>query len=480
MAALSLSVYLTVLSIALPTSASVWPMSETRPGMNLTTSSRNHSEADEDTAVPVLGLPAFGNLTTSDYLEETDNYTLHLYEWKKRNQTAVEFLLGYCSHRCPLDDSSTDFQGANTPQPLTNAQSMLYFKICGNLVCFDCKCSRVVLAGQGSGRPTSVMVPHIPHSTASHSSNTTPEQEVERTTKDGADDVPAARGMVSDGNKTEQKTDRLCVMGNCCPVRPPSDFQPHDLTNGQYTGCLAGLGHRFLAVVRCPEQHPDPTLRQECEHGKGNFTTDEPVTDLATQVVYRNPHCAKCHGVDRYTPWRLQVDCKHFQYLYTVRSELELLKELRDADTKRHNVCTLHHVPPLHSSPLHCTRFFQRDGPHALGHRVIRSCNVTGLWTELDDDVRSNCAKFTALQFRVRESGLPGRIFINLFCAMCNGVQPKTRVCTISFPQPRLSVGPLRFLLGMQDRHETVTGTVDTCPAGQWLSLDVSMATGLV
>ena len=195
------------------------------------------------------------------------------------------------------------------------------------------------------------------------------------------------------------------------------------------------------------------------------------MTDLATQVVYRNPHCAKCHGVDRYTPWRLGVDCKHFQYLYTVRSELELLEEVSDTDTKTHNVCSMNHSPPVDSSPKPCGPFFRGSVPGPF----IQTCNVTGLWTKLNEDVHTNCAKFTALHFRVREVVPPHSTFMNLFCALCNGVQLLTSQCTsVSDIEPPQQ-GPLTFLLGLQDRQETPAVTVDTCPAGQWLSLDVSI-----
>ena len=333
---------------------------------------------------------------------------------------------------------------------------------CGNLACLSCYCNQTF-----PDEESMATEPNIPFDFSLHGITLLPFPE--RPVGQNGRETRRTSGTVNDGNDTEQKVDRDCVMGNCCPLRPPSDFQPHDLTIGQYTGCLAGQGLKFLAVVRCPEQHPDPTLQQECEHG--NFATDKPVTDLATQVVYRNPHCAKCHGVDRYTPWSLEVNCQHFQYLYTVRSELELLGAVSDADAKTHNVCTVNHIPPVYSSPIPCGPIFKDSMPGPL----IRTCNVTGLWTKLDEDVQTNCAKFTALHFRVREIALPNRMFMNLFCALCNGVQLKLTDCIDlprSEPPPQ---GPLAFLMGLKDRHKTATDTVATCPAGQWLSLDVSI-----
>ena len=411
-------------------------------------------------------------LQTSDHLHESEHGSSSaLYTWEKGKQTAEEFLHSYCSHECFFQQRniySPDSQDSNLADPFMNARALLNKPSalsCGTVACFTCYCKQTFTDGEYiSTEPDTPIalsyrgIPQIP----------LPERPVE----DSVSEAPTTSGTVSDGKETEQKADRLCVMGDCCPKRPPSDFQPHDLTNGRYTGCLTGLGRRFLAVVRCPEQHPDPTLRQECEHGKGNFTTDEPVTDLATQVVYRNPHCAKCHGVDRYTPWRLGVDCSHFQYLYTVRSELELLGEVSDADTKAYSGCTVKHIPPVDSSPKTCGPFFRDSVPGPF----IQTCNVTGLWTKLDEDVHTNCAKFTALHFRVREFSHPHRLFMNLFCALCNGFQLLTNRCSvIPHSKPPLH-GPLTFLLGLQDRQETSTVTVDNCPAGQWLFFDVSIS----
>ena len=521
MEVLGLFTYLTVLGVVLPDSQNGWSPREIRSGMNVTRSNGIHKRGDRDKAVSQSGRQTNGsdwkavsqsgrqtngsdwkavsqsgrqtngsdwkadsrsrrqtnwdywkadtftsvNQTSDQHHQSEDGDESALYTWKKGKQTAEEFLHNYCSQACVLEHSNINTAGSEaiiSPDQM-NSISILIKPTslsCGAISCFSCYCIEAASGGKLRTAEPDIMYDYF-------YDNMT--LEPERPVEDSVFETPTASGTVSDGKETEQKMDRDCVMGNCCPTRPPLDLRPDDLTIGQYTGCLAGQEQRFLSVVRCPEQHPDPTLRQECEHGKGNFTIDEPVTDLATQVVYRNPHCAKCHGVDGYTPWRLQIECQHFQYLYTVRSELELLEEVSDVDTNRHIECTLNHVHPPYSSPKDCGPLFPKYSP------LIRTCNVTGRWTKLDEDVQTNCAKFTALHFRVREIWPTMSMFMNLFCALCNGVQIKTELCNrlkdIEQPPP----GPLTFLMGLQDRQETAAVTVDTCPAGQWLSLDVSI-----
>ena len=107
-------------------------------------------------------------------------------------------------------------------------------------------------------------------------------------------------------------------MGNCCYVKSGVAMIPHPLlySMGRDVGCLAQRENKSLAVVGCPVWFANKTLRDECASGRGRYTADEPVTDVATGVVYRNRHCAQCHEVTTPTPWPLHIVCIHFQVTF--------------------------------------------------------------------------------------------------------------------------------------------------------------------
>ena len=155
----------------------------------------------------------------------------------------------------------------------------------------------------------------------------------------------------------------------------------------------------------------------------------------------------------------------------------ELLQQMENADVLNNKFCVLKHLPPSQApSPPACPLdFFSPKGDANQSVVVINTCNVTGQWAEFDRDVQSNCAMFTGLVFRVREKNEPWRMFANLFCAICNGVRlGNVGVCPFDHTtEPPLTVAPLTFLLGTQERGDWDHDTMKECPPGQWMSVDV-------
>ncbi|KAK7493268.1 hypothetical protein BaRGS_00015394 [Batillaria attramentaria] len=252
------------------------------------------------------------------------------------------------------------------------------------------------------------------------------------------------------------------LYGFCCYDRAPGGLTQ---AGPETTGCLENWTY---AMVRCPQSWGEGGIREACETGQGRYTVDEPVSDLSTGITYRNAFCAKCHNVTVYTPWQLQVYCEHFQNVYMARSEEEFLDLVKD-DLDH---CYMDRVPPSNISTSAC--------PEHFWFSAVDTCNVTGGWATEDynADVEQNCLLYQGLALRVRHVGVT---YQNLFCAVCNGAQPVTFMCSpkVGFPyMPADGSEPLSLLLGLRDRdtdsddrHRLVT-----CSDGQWADLTVSMS----
>ena len=358
------------------------------------------------------------------------------YSWDKGKQTALDFLLFVCPNPCSLFEESDNIAVKNNSDEsgpeaeivenfLTGNKDLRRFTICRNFACFPCDCAR----------------------------------DIERAAWDNT--------LEGNGEDQEEDNNKLCIMGNCCSKGQFRTDSPY--SSGRYTGYTAQRHNMLYAVVRCPQESTDPSLQRACENGMGEFTTDEPVTDPTTRIVYRNKACAECHGVSSFTPWPLQIACAHFQLFYMVKSEQELLHRIKGT-----GLCSVNHMPPSDVVQPESIAFFSSSYDHT--DTVIRTCNVTGLWAEFDMDVHSGCAMYTALVFRVRVNSTH---YTNLFCAICNGFEPKWQGCSSGKIinenlAPKISL-PLTFLLGLKNRREVYDGSTKGCPLGQWLDFDVGL-----
>nr|KAG5704143.1 hypothetical protein BaRGS_009673 [Batillaria attramentaria] len=224
------------------------------------------------------------------------------------------------------------------------------------------------------------------------------------------------------------------------------------------TGCLQD---RTYAMVRCPVWGSEKDIREACETGQGKYTLDEPVTDPNTNVTYRNAFCAQCHGVESYTTWdQLNVTCAHFQHVLSAVSREQLL----DMAKQEVNQCTVTRARPDEVVPLYCPE------PTWFSDPVVNSCNVTGGWATEDYNAAFvfNCDVYKGSLLRVRKGGVT---YLNLFCALCNGITLNAMQCTqliggsISGSEP-----PLSLLLGLRGSPAgDELQDVGDCSSSHWL-----------
>ncbi|KAK7493264.1 hypothetical protein BaRGS_00015390, partial [Batillaria attramentaria] len=242
--------------------------------------------------------------------------------------------------------------------------------------------------------------------------------------------------------------------GTCCSRRVPGKIaMAYTLT-----GCLQD---RTYAMVRCPVWGSEKDIREACETGQGKYTLDEPVTDPNTNVTYRNAFCAQCHGVESYTTWdQLNVTCAHFQHVLSAVSREQLL----DMAKQEVNQCTVTRARPDEVVPLYCPE------PTWFSDPVVNSCNVTGGWATEDYNAAFvfNCRVYNGPLLRVRKGGVT---YLNLFCALCNGITLNAMQCTqliggsISGSEP-----PLSLLLGLRGSPAgDELQDVGDCSSSHWL-----------
>ncbi|XP_070188459.1 uncharacterized protein [Littorina saxatilis] len=377
------------------------------------------------------------------------------YAWNKTKQSAWEFLLAFCPRGCSFDDDAggnftirTNVVTESNPNLNRQKVEVKVF----NGICFSCEC-------KNSGK------------------------------HDLVGGFPAVAEELSSiyPDRTLKERNQFCGIGNCCPTGQEVEDASFAKA-GEHAGCLAQPGNKAYVIMGCPSDTVNQSLRDACENGQGEFTVDEPVTDRDTKVTYRNQDCARCHGVRSFQPWPISVSCKHFQYLYRARSEVELLRLIRgNQDDGTTSVCSVNHEPPPDVPMVKCSdhRFYVHRGydtvltspqqyNDSMTHgTIIAACNVTGLWADFDPDVQAGCGEFTGLSFRVvvRESL---QMYTNLFCAMCNGFQPEWQY-NVGFSSviPGDPSPPLAFLLGLQDRGEDIVHAGHkTCVGGQWFAFD--------
>ena len=171
------------------------------------------------------------------------------------------------------------------------------------------------------------------------------------------------------------------------------------------------------------------------------------------------------------------VACQHYQYLYTAQSQEEFLQRAKD-DTD--SQCTLSPTPPIEVEIEKCSV----ESNMWFSHPVDR-CNVTGRWEVYDEEVKDNCYTLTDRPYRVLHQD-SNRLFANLFCAMCNGVEPQRAACALLSYWPRtgefdfmsydVNVAPLSLLFSVQERNEDAwRAESGECSDGKsWLAPDVS------
>ena len=160
----------------------------------------------------------------------------------------------------------------------------------------------------------------------------------------------------------------------------------------------------FYMVSRCP--HTFTRDSSECQNdgvlspvspagynGRGISSRDPP-------AVYRNQHCARCHGVYETVPWNIRVLCSRMKSLLFATPRNLTLSLALDPD------CAVTFTPPPapHHHARHC---YTRPG-------IISSCNVTGAWRKRDSFLERACLSY------VTPKTVGGKLYQNVFCFLCN------------------------------------------------------------
>ena len=207
--------------------------------------------------------------------------------------------------------------------------------------------------------------------------------------------------------------------GNCCPFKEniPNKIpvlqcktaltKSYSTDNRIYNGRNFGI-ERFRIIDDCPTEEKNETLVQQCK-GETNTTALEDyvwVSDQVTGNVYQNKHCATCHGIQKYTPWRISTPCEEVLMTETRNIPDTILSSEK---------CLIVNEPP--------SRKAVRVEPARCYIPEYEKCNVTGLWKSYDSEIERACMQidWTYFAYQVLDYGQSySAIYKNLFCYICN------------------------------------------------------------
>ena len=154
----------------------------------------------------------------------------------------------------------------------------------------------------------------------------------------------------------------------------------------------------YYVVTGCPA---DETLLAKKCSGEIKLSLEDSVwvTDIRTNKIYGNKHCALCHGVEENRQWRLATDCP--EAMNGTNSPDEVIEAIT-------NMCGLTVEPPPKED--HMDNFCLRPD--------ITICNVTGQWKVYDQALETACLRFQ--QPYVHVQLFRTIIYRNIYCFLCN------------------------------------------------------------
>lgn len=182
-------------------------------------------------------------------------------------------------------------------------------------------------------------------------------------------------------------------------------------------------------MTSCPHKWRNQKVRAMCERedeGNQDPLSGLPVTSHVSQITYRNPYCAICHGEKQVDFWKAWMECPTIKNQQNLTSEY--IKHVKFNTTKQawgimiknhFHTCKIYPYKPESSS--HIVRKCVPD--------LVKSCAVN--WTNAE--VRERCEAYTTVVYNAQTS------FRNPHCAMCNNVPVQEVWCrkataTRSFP----------------------------------------------
>ena len=156
-------------------------------------------------------------------------------------------------------------------------------------------------------------------------------------------------------------------------------------------------------VSICPSDVADSRNTELCENpGKDDLLeTLIPVTDIRTNIHYRNKYCAHCSGLPDsalLVDWKVEI----YNDIYLNVPDDNLLQKIR------RDKGNIFYRPPDFIMLDYCT----------IGYSYsISSCNVTGKWPVYNESLERACAAFID-PFNTT--------YQNYFCYLCNSPIPPT------------------------------------------------------
>ncbi|PVD37492.1 hypothetical protein C0Q70_00083 [Pomacea canaliculata] len=225
---------------------------------------------------------------------------------------------------------------------------------------------------------------------------------------------------------------------------------------------------KLVVIVSCPDSWVSDDVKKNCEEGVSDWTMTRLVTDVKTKRTFRNKDCAACHRATSLVTWTREVSCKVFQYVYTARSEVELM---RQASAGSHTTCNVLYNPLEDANLLKCTT------TASYLSNVISTCNTTGRWEAYDRNIKDGCLKLSDI-YRVT---IPdSRLRQNVFCVVCNGDQPRVTNCD-QIVEKSPGLPPLSLLFGLSsDTMRDTTLSTSGCASGRETDFNVSHVTLLL
>jgi hypothetical protein len=157
----------------------------------------------------------------------------------------------------------------------------------------------------------------------------------------------------------------------------------------------------YNTFVTCPSTFTDTTVRDLCENSPKDLTSLTVVSDNLG-IVYRNKHCAECHGKTSYIAWDIKITCA----TTTTETNIQMGNSL-----EKFKPCMVWSLPPE-----------PKVGSKSLCYKTIDTCNVTGEMKTYDVSLNYKCESFNL--YYLHTYGRVSQLFNNIYCYLCNTNTP--------------------------------------------------------
>ncbi|XP_005089160.2 uncharacterized protein LOC101860135 [Aplysia californica] len=154
----------------------------------------------------------------------------------------------------------------------------------------------------------------------------------------------------------------------------------------------------YYMVSSCP--HTFSSDASACENSnEGPPVTSEINSTSGSSIVFKNIHCARCHGYLNVTAWKIQISCMSRQNLTSLSTPYRAVMSAISRPG-----CSVSYIPPEFAKGRKC---FSKPG-------MIYKCNVTGHWPRRDAFLERACHSHLTPKL------VNGVLYKNVFCFLCN------------------------------------------------------------